>query len=881
MQVWLENPDEEGLEPETRSWRDRSSSLNLRDKIWCALESPCSTAAGRIYGKAMFFCIVVSEMSILLQSLSELSGVHPLVWTAIDAFCAIVFTLEFIARFAICPSKSKFFLGWLNWIDIVSILSFYLESMFEKLFLIRSDSGFSEEFFRLLRVPRILLLRRYSQPLWLIHRTLYNSRVMLFLLGSLTLVVALLFATLGYVFEHAAQPAVFGNITESLWWAVITLTTTGFGDIQPVTVMGQITAGILMLVGTVIVRLPISMLGIACVRVFTIHRRRTVRRSLANNSDRFSMTAILQDQMEKSISNLLKLDKSDTPTQTPSGPHHHVAMSPEFQLGQHLSCELKPGIRSKFAKLRKLVWQTWENPRDSTAGVCYQVLILVAVTLCTAALITESVDRFRHHTTAGFDIINDVSSTVLTLDVALRIFFLESPKTLVTDWQTVCQIVASTPFVLNRLCNLSLPSMSIFSTLRLMRVFRLTPSDMSRKVSTIRMTVSQSLSVFAMLFLAVGSISIIGAFVAFEFEMHNSKSSISECFYWAIQAITTVGYGDVVLTATGSKIVGSMLTIGGGISIALPVAILSDTFTENLESTGGVETQARRLSRATNSALNVRLIEFHRDMLGFHAFLHSKYPDLVQSKLVSEFRLRRHDSTATRLLRSSPSNARIRFLSPKFTSSPVMMDKKLLLRKMVSENFNLIIKREALQATMSKTTLHIHRLLRMNRQQQMVNHQTWKRKEKGRRQSCQKTEEPECKIEDWDQSMSGSDLDTKDDVSSVGEDSTSAKLKFHSTAVPLYSPVSTSSAAVVWMINEELDEVETQSSTRMNEQSFSTEFTFQGSFEVSDLKSSTTLSGSIPERTAAPPQHRLIRRQSTNLHRRRYSCGAKREQSFG
>eukprot|EP00300_Choanocystis_sp_HF-7_P029087 c3542_g1_i1.p1 GENE.c3542_g1_i1~~c3542_g1_i1.p1 ORF type:complete len:811 (-),score=137.28 c3542_g1_i1:74-2506(-) len=787
-----EKPAEGGGSETHHNQGDTSSNSSLRGKIRFIIERPCGSSAGKCYGKAMFCCTMVSCLSTLFQCFDDLTGLH-LLWTILDIICTIVFTSELITRFTICPHKSRFFLEWLNWIDILSILSFYLEMMFERLFVIRSDSGFWEHFFRLLRIPQILLLRRYSRELWLIHKTLDNSLTMLSLLASLTFVVALIFATIVYFFEHLAQPTVFANITESLWWAMITLMTVGFGDMQPVTVMGRISGGVLMLVGTVIVRLPISLLGISCVRVFTVHRRRAGC-PLSDNANIFSMSSILQLKIQQSLENLQTLD-NPTPQQSP---HHPVAISPDFQLGQDLPCEIiKPGIRSKFAKLRKFVWRTWENPRESTAGVCYQVMILVAVTLSTAALIIESLHQFRHRVIVNR--INAVSSSVLLIDLMLRIFFLESPKKFVTDWQTVCQFVASTPFVLNRVWSLSLPSMAIFSTFRLIRVFRLCPSDISRKVTIIRVTLGQSVSIFALLLVIVGSISVVCVFATFEFETNNSKTPIFDCFYWTIQLITTVGYGDIGVTGTGSKIVGSILAIGGGIGIALPVAILSDKLTLNLESTGGIEAQARRLSRASNSTLGTRLAEFNRDMLGFHAFLISKYPDLVESQLVSNYRLHRRSK---RLCLQSP-------LTSPAPSSSHDMGLPSNLRKMLTENFSLLIKREALRAAMSKATRHIG--------------QQW-----GKDQACQQpsqkpTEPPMGR--GWDRAgMNGG--------------SNSGTSQSQGAAVSHYSRGCVSSA-VVWLIDEEPDETtEKNSSTNTKDLSVSTESTIK---ECLDNRDEVTL----------------------------------------
>jgi voltage-gated potassium channel len=114
---------------------------------------------------------------------------------------------------------------------------------------------------RLARVLRVLKLARYSQSIGLISRVLRRKREELLIALGLFSILLVVASALMYFAEHEAQPKAFSSIPAAMWWAVVTMTTLGYGDVYPVTVAGRVLAGITALLGIAAFALPTSILG--------------------------------------------------------------------------------------------------------------------------------------------------------------------------------------------------------------------------------------------------------------------------------------------------------------------------------------------------------------------------------------------------------------------------------------------------------------------------------------------------------------------------------------------------------------------------------------------------------------------------------------------
>lgn len=171
------------------------------------------------------------------------------------AFCAW-FTLEFVARLIFCPDKIAFFKEIMTWVDLISLLPFY-----GKIILKTGTLDFLRAV-RLIRVFRALKAFAFTSGLQIIVQSLKASFRELILLVIILLIPVVVFSSIVYEIENNAdnQPH-FQNIPEAFWWAVITMTTVGYGDMVPKTILGRIIGGVCAICGVLIVALPVSVIG--------------------------------------------------------------------------------------------------------------------------------------------------------------------------------------------------------------------------------------------------------------------------------------------------------------------------------------------------------------------------------------------------------------------------------------------------------------------------------------------------------------------------------------------------------------------------------------------------------------------------------------------
>lgn len=174
----------------------------------------------------------------------------------IELVCTIFFTIEFVARVLLCPSKTYFIKQPMNWIDFMAIWPFFVFYL----------TGIQA--FQMLLVVRVLRLFRFvklSYGLQIIIQTLKASVQELFLLLLILLIPVVLFSSIVYYVENLLQKdnnkTQFESIPASIWWCLITMTTVGYGDITPVSPEGKIVGGMVAICGILIVALPISVIG--------------------------------------------------------------------------------------------------------------------------------------------------------------------------------------------------------------------------------------------------------------------------------------------------------------------------------------------------------------------------------------------------------------------------------------------------------------------------------------------------------------------------------------------------------------------------------------------------------------------------------------------
>ncbi len=220
--------------------------------------------------------IILNVLAFSLQTVQSVNQVYGTYFELFNKFSILVFTIEYLCRMWVCveilplrhysPLKArlKFMLYPLSIIDLLAVLPFYLGMFF----------NLDLRVLRAFRLVRLLKLARYSPALQTLGRVISGERNALF--GALIIMLSLLLAssTIMYFLERNTQPDVFSSVPASAWWAVATLTTVGFGDVVPVTAVGKIFGGLMMLFGLGMFALPIGIVATGFTR--EINRREFV-----------------------------------------------------------------------------------------------------------------------------------------------------------------------------------------------------------------------------------------------------------------------------------------------------------------------------------------------------------------------------------------------------------------------------------------------------------------------------------------------------------------------------------------------------------------------------------------------------------------------------
>jgi voltage-gated potassium channel len=213
-----------------------------------------STPQGKLFDYTIQFLIIASLIAFAVETLPDNEQVVLDFLYSFEVFCVVVFSAEYLLRIVIAKNPLKYIFSFYGLIDLFAILPFYLTKAFD----LRALRAF-----RIFRIFRALKLIRYNRAMQRIHiaARLMKEEIVLFLI--ITGIFTYLTSCGIYFFENEAQPDVFSSIFHSLWWAIVTLTTVGYGDVYPITLGGRIFTFFVLIIGVGIVTVPAGLVSSA------------------------------------------------------------------------------------------------------------------------------------------------------------------------------------------------------------------------------------------------------------------------------------------------------------------------------------------------------------------------------------------------------------------------------------------------------------------------------------------------------------------------------------------------------------------------------------------------------------------------------------------
>lgn len=207
------------------------------------------TKAGRRFDVWLLWIILFSVLLVMIESVPEVGPKYYSIFFVIEWIMTIIFTIEYVLRIWISPNRFAYIFSFWGLIDVLSILPTYL-----RLFIFGYHYLIIVRVFRLLRVFRILKLARFNRESAFLAASLKSSahKIAIFMMAVFSIVVFL--GTIMYVVEGGEKG--FTSIPQSIYWAIVTVTTVGYGDMVPHTVLGKFISSLAMIIGYAIIAIP-------------------------------------------------------------------------------------------------------------------------------------------------------------------------------------------------------------------------------------------------------------------------------------------------------------------------------------------------------------------------------------------------------------------------------------------------------------------------------------------------------------------------------------------------------------------------------------------------------------------------------------------------
>ena len=207
------------------------------------------TPAGRVFDIGLVIAILLSILVVVLDSVPVIGGPHAQLMNGLEWFFTLLFTIEYVARLVTVRHPLRYAFSFYGLIDLMSLLPTYVS-----LLIPGTEALLDIRILRLLRVLRIFKLSRYFEEFTRLGEALAASRRKIMVFLAVVLMAVLIFGTVMYVVEGPKNG--YTSIPTAMYWAIVTMTTVGYGDITPQTTLGQAIASFMMLLGWGVLAVP-------------------------------------------------------------------------------------------------------------------------------------------------------------------------------------------------------------------------------------------------------------------------------------------------------------------------------------------------------------------------------------------------------------------------------------------------------------------------------------------------------------------------------------------------------------------------------------------------------------------------------------------------
>ena len=252
--------------PAIKEFKELNRGRTFRQKIHAMVfESAYGGKLQTIFDTFIGIWVIISVLAVVLESIQSVSYLINLEFVILDSVAVGIFTIEYLMRIYACVEEPRFRHGFLGRfkqarnpatvIDLLAILPFFLEVLLGTVLDLR--------FLRTFRLARLLKLTRYNDSTKILTTVIAREWPVISASAFIMILMVIMTASLGYVFEHEAQPEKFDNIPNSVYWAVITLASVGYGDISPITPVGRFMTVVMALLGIGIFAIPAALLASA------------------------------------------------------------------------------------------------------------------------------------------------------------------------------------------------------------------------------------------------------------------------------------------------------------------------------------------------------------------------------------------------------------------------------------------------------------------------------------------------------------------------------------------------------------------------------------------------------------------------------------------